>query len=76
MSDKQITDSNIHLHLGLTRRELKKRLLLGELDAQLLKSQLTQYSEEMKLDALCECWIEEHAAEQVEKDAPDLQKVP
>lgn len=73
--NNQILESNINLYLGLTRAELKKRLSLGELDAQILKSQLNQYSESMKLDALCEKWIEEHAAEQVENDAPELHLV-
>ena len=64
----QITDSNIHLFLGLTRKELKKRLSLGLIDPHLLTQQLNDYSEEIKLDALCEHWIEEHAADQVARD--------
>lgn len=66
--NKQMTDSNIHLFLGLTRTELKKRLSLGLVDPHLLTQQLNDYSEEIKLDALCEHWIEEHAAEQVARD--------
>ena len=65
---KQISDSNIHLYLGLTRTELKKRLSLGLVDPHLLTQQLNAYSEEIKLDALCERWIEQNAADQVSRD--------
>jgi hypothetical protein len=65
---KQINDSNIHLYLGLTRTELKKRLSLGLVDPHLLKQQLNDYSEDIKLDALCEQWIEQNAADQVSRD--------
>ena len=66
---KQISDSNIHLYLGLTRTELKKRLSLGLIDPHLLTQQLNDYSEDIKLDALCEQWIEDHAADQVARDS-------
>ena len=65
---KQLTDLNIHLYLGLTRAELKKRLSLGLIDPHLLTQQLNDYSAEIKLEALCEQWIEEHAADQVARD--------
>lgn len=56
-----------HLYLGLTRQELAKRLSLGQIDPQVLRAQLDQNAQEVKLDALCEVWIESHSLEQVDK---------
>ncbi len=58
---------NLHLHMGLTRTELKRRLDLGLIDPQVLNSQVHEFSQELKLDALCESWIESHSMEQVDK---------
>ncbi len=58
---------NLHLHMGLTRNELKRRLDLGLIDPQVLNSQVHEFSQELKLDALCESWIESHSMEQVDK---------
>jgi hypothetical protein len=58
---------NLHLHMGLTRTELKRRLDLGLIDPQILNSQVHEFSQELKLDALCESWIESHSMEQVDK---------
>ena len=58
---------NLHLHMGLTRAELKRRLDLGLIDPQVLNSQVHEFSQELKLDALCESWIESHSMEQVDK---------
>jgi hypothetical protein len=69
---------NLHLYLGLTRNELKRRLELGLLDPQALKSQVEDYSSEIKLQALSEQWLDDHKSEdQVERDSiadniPDL----
>lgn len=71
---KQITDSNIHLYLGLTRTELKKRLSLGLIDPHLLTQQLNDYSAEIKLEALCEQWIEQHAADQVAREVVEAEE--
>lgn len=71
---KQITDSNMHLYLGLTRTELKKRLSLGLIDPHLLTQQLNDYSAEIKLEALCEQWIEQHAADQVARDVVEAEQ--
>ena len=60
---------NLHLHLGLTRTELKKRLELGLIDPQILNSQVHEFSHELKLNALCESWIEANSMEQVDKHA-------
>lgn len=59
-----------HLYLGLTRKELARRLSLGQIDPELLKAQLDQNAREVKLEALCEKWIESHSLEQVDKDVP------
>lgn len=53
--------------MGLTRTELKCRLDLGLIDPQVLNSQVHEFSQELKLDALCESWIESHSMEQVDK---------
>ena len=59
-----------HLYLGLTRRELKRRLELGQIDPEILKAQLDQNSRELKLDALSERWIELKSLDQVDKFVP------
>lgn len=59
-----------HLYLGLTRKELAKRLALGQIDPEILKAQLDQNARELKLESLCEKWIESHSLEQVDKDIP------
>ena len=59
-----------HLYLGLTRRELKRRLELGQIDPEILKAQLDQNSRELKLDALSERWIELKSLDQVDKFEP------
>ncbi len=58
---------NLHFHLGLTRTELKKRLAMGLIDPQILNSQIAESSKELKLNALCESWIESNSMEQVDK---------
>lgn len=59
-----------HLYLGLSRKELARRLSLGQIDPELLKAQLDQNAREVKLESLCEKWIESHQLEQVDKDVP------
>ncbi len=56
-----------HLYLGLTRHELAKRLRLGQIDPQILNAQLDQNAQEVKLEALCEKWLEQRSLEQVDK---------
>ncbi len=58
---------NLHFHLGLTRSELRKRLSMGLIDPQLLTSQISESSKELKLNALCESWIDLNSMEQVDK---------
>ncbi len=73
MKTENILDSmqfkNLHLLLGLTRTELKKRLKQGLIDPHILNNQIHDSSNELKLDALCESWIESHSMEQVDKFA-------
>lgn len=58
----------LHLYLGLTRAELKRRLQLGQLDFHAIKSQIHDQSEEIKLQALCDQWLEAHKQDdQVDK---------
>lgn len=59
-----------HLHLGLTRQELKRRLELGQIDPEILKAQLDQNSRELKLEALSERWLQQKSLDQVDKFQP------
>lgn len=56
-----------HLLLGLTRKELLNRIQAGQIDTQLLKTQLDEYSREIRLDSLCEHFFVEESIEQVDK---------
>ena len=55
-----------HLLLGLSRKELQRRVKSGQVDPQILQSQLEQNSQETKLEALCEKWIELKSLEQAD----------
>ncbi len=68
--DSELRYRYAHLILGLTRHELARRLSLGQIDPQILKAQIDQNAREIKLESLCEKWIESHALEQVDKDVP------
>lgn len=62
-------DTNyLHLYLGLTRTELKRRLELGLIDSKALESQIADYSLDLKLNALTEQWLADHQREQIESD--------
>lgn len=56
-----------HLLLGLSRQEIQRRLSSGQLDPQILKAQIEQNSQELKLEAGCEKWIELNSLEQADK---------
>jgi hypothetical protein len=58
-----------HLLLGLTRKELQRRMHTGQIDPQILKAQIEQNSQETKLDAICEKWMSLRSLEQVDKFA-------
>ena len=55
------------MFLGLTKKELSNRIEAGQIDIQLLKTQLDEYSREIKLDSLCEHFFDEECIEQVDK---------
>ncbi len=56
-----------HLLLGLTRQELQRRMSSGQIDPQILKAQIEQNSQEMKLEAICEKWMQLKSLDQVDK---------
>jgi hypothetical protein len=58
-----------YLLLGLSRSEFLRRCESGQIDLQVLEVQLEQHSREVKLEALCEKWLESQEAEQVDKFA-------
>ncbi|MEQ1722766.1 MAG: hypothetical protein ABL930_06290 [Pseudobdellovibrio sp.] len=60
-----------HLLLGLTRKELERRMHCGQIDPQILKAQIEQNSQDTKLDALCEKWMNLRSLEQVDKFSAD-----
>ena len=62
----------LHLYLGLTRTELKRRLELGLIDSKALEVQISDYSLELKLTALTEQWLSDHQREQIENDDLEL----
>ena len=49
---------HLSLVLGLTKNELKRRLELGQIDQQILNKQVSEYSQELKLNSLCDSWTE------------------
>lgn len=58
---------NAHLFLGLSRNEFSRRLENGQIDLQLLRGQIEQFSREIKQEALCEKWIDLQSLEQIDK---------
>ncbi len=66
-------DNNyLHLYLGLTKNELKRRLELGLIDSKAIQSQISKYSLELKLNALTEQWLSDHQREQIEFDDTEM----
>ena len=66
-------DTNyLHLYLGLTRTELKRRLELGLIDSKAIQSQISDYSLDLKLNALTEQWLSDHQREQIENDDVEM----
>ncbi|MBC7753530.1 MAG: hypothetical protein H7Z71_04780 [Moraxellaceae bacterium] len=67
-------DSNyLHLYLGLTKTELKRRLDLGLIDSKAIESQISDYNLDLKLNALTEQWLSDHQREQIETDDIEMQ---
>ena len=56
-----------HLRMGITRSELQRRLISGQIDMQIIKSQLDENSREMKLDVRSEIFLEQKSLDQVDK---------
>ncbi len=65
----------LHLYLGLTRTELKRRLELGLIDSKAIESQISDYSLDLKLNALTEQWLADHKREQIETDDVELKTI-
>ena len=64
---------HLSLVLGLTKNELKRRLELGQIDQQILNRQVSEYSQELKLDALCDSWTELNNVEQFDRYQREMQ---
>ncbi len=64
---------HLSLIMGLTKTELKRRLELGQIDTQILNRQVSEYSQELKLNALCDSWTELQNVEQFDRYARQLQ---
>ncbi len=58
---------HLHLQMGITRSELQRRLSSGQIDLQTIRSQLDQYSREMKLEVRSEIWLQQKSLDQVDK---------
>ncbi len=58
---------HMSLILGLTRTELKKRLDMGLLDPEILNHQINEYSNDIKLDSLCDSWLGRKTFDQVDQ---------
>ncbi len=64
---------HLSLILGLTKTELKRRLDLGQIDPQILNRQVSEYSQDLKLNALCDSWTELKNVEQFDRYDRQLQ---
>jgi len=67
---------HLSLIMGLTKNELKRRLELGQIDPQTLNRQVSEYSQGLKLDALCDSWTELKNIEQFDRFEQELQTNP
>lgn len=56
-----------HLLLGITRAEFVRRLEAREVDPEVLRNQIEHRAQEVRLEALCEKWIELRSLEQIDK---------
>ena len=59
---------NAHLYFGLSKQEFARRLSLGLIDLELLKSQVEQNALEIELDKHCEIHLQKNSIEQVDKN--------
>ncbi len=59
---------NAHLYLGISRKEFARRAASGQIDFQLLKSQIEQNSLDTELEVRCEGLRAQNSIEQVDKN--------
>lgn len=64
---KLLEFEHARLCLGITKKELQRRIELGQLDMHLIKSQLNHYSHELKREVLTEKWLDLKSLDQVDK---------
>lgn len=57
---------NAHFFLGLTRKEFERRLQLGLIDCELLKSQIEQSAHQLELETICEKYLSKNAVDQMD----------
>ncbi len=55
------------LCLGLTRKELQRRIESGQLDLHVINSQINHYSNELKYESSSEKWLDLKSLDQVDK---------
>ncbi len=55
------------LCLGITRKELQRRMESGQLDLHLINTQINHYSNELKREALSDKWLNLKSLDQVDK---------
>ena len=65
MNLKQL--DHARLCLGLTRKELQRRLESGQLDLHIINSQINYYSNELKCESTSERWLDLKSLDQVDK---------
>ena len=63
----EVFTQNAHLFLGLTRKELSRRISLGQINFEILKSQIEQNSRETELETICERYLTDKSVDQVDK---------
>ncbi len=66
MEQKNLLE-NAHLYLGISKQEVERRLSTGQMDLQLLESQLEMHCKEMLLEVISERLIENKDLAQVDK---------
>lgn len=65
--DEVVFLQNAHFYLGITRKEISRRLSEGLLDLTILQAQIEQNAKEFELDVICEMKIKQNSLEQADK---------
>lgn len=65
--DEIVFLQNAHFYLGITRKEINRRLSEGLLDLTILQAQIEQNAKEFELDVICEMKIKQNSLEQADK---------